>query len=69
MNNQEVREMVHNVINFVNDEIGRVLVNSTSTTWSGEHQVEMLTEAQAHVLLESLTESVKQAAFAVLQKS
>jgi len=69
MNNNEVREVVHNIINFVNDEIGRVLVESTNPAWSEVHQTEMLTEAQANTLLESLSATVREAAFSVLQQS
>ena len=61
MDNNEVRNLVHNIINFANDELGRVLVEATGAAWSETNQTEMLTETQARVLLENLSETVKQA--------
>jgi len=69
MNNSEIREMVHSIINFTNDEVGRLLSNCTTQTWSQEHGTEMLTDAQARVLLAEISVAIKNSAFSVLQKS
>ena len=68
MNPQEVRDLVHNIINFANDEVGRKLVETTTVEWSGVNNVDVLTSEQAQALITTLTEVVKQSAFTILSK-
>ncbi len=68
MNPQEVRDLVHNIINFANDEVGRKLVETTTVEWSGNNNVDVLTNEQAQALMTTLTEVVKQSAFTILAK-
>ena len=68
MNPQEVRDLVHNIINFANDEVGRKLVETTTVEWSGSNNVDVLTNEQAQALMTTLTEVVKQSAFTILAK-
>ena len=69
MNNQQVRELVHSIINFTSDEVGRTLAASTSQEWSQRNNTEMLTDAQARALHADISDVIKSAAFSVLQKS
>ena len=69
MNNTQVRELVHTIINFATDESGRVLAEATGQVWSQRHDTEMLTDAQARALLLDISNVIKSAAFSVLQKS
>ncbi len=68
MNPQEVRDLVHNIINFANDEAGRKLAEATTVAWSESNNVDVLTSEQAQVLLTTLSEVVKQSAFTILAK-
>jgi hypothetical protein len=68
MNPQEVRDLVHNIINFANDEVGRKLVETTTVEWAGSNNVDILTSEQAQALMTTLTEVVKQSAFTILEK-
>lgn len=68
MNPQEVRDLVHNIINFANDEVGRKLVETTTVAWSESNNVDVLTNEQAQVLLATLSDIIKQSAFTILAK-
>ena len=66
---RDVREMVHTMINFTNDEIGRTLVDATSHEWCANHNMDMLTIGQAETLMNVLSELVKQSSFKILSKA
>ena len=68
MNPQEVRDLVHNIINFANDEVGRKLVETTTIEWSENNNADVLTTEQAQALLTTLSEVIKQSAFTILSK-
>ena len=68
MDAQEVRDLVHNIINFANDEVGRKLAETTTVEWSGSNNVDILTNEQAEALLTTLTEVIKQSAFTILAR-
>jgi len=69
MKNSEVREMVHNIINFTTDSIGRELANSCTQEWSQANNVDMLTQEQAKVILQNVETLIKNSAFTVLSQS
>ena len=66
---RDTRELVHSLINFTSDEIGRTLVNTTDSAWCATHNMEMLTPHQAEVLLSVLDELVKQSSFLILSRA
>jgi len=68
MNPQEVRDLVHNIINFTGDEVGRKLVETTTVSWSENNNVDVLTNEQAQAILAALTETIRQSAFTILSK-
>ncbi len=69
MKNSEVREMVHNIINFTTDSVGRELANSCTQEWSQTNNVDMLTQEQAKVILQKIEVLIKNSAFTVLSQS
>ena len=69
MTKEEIRNLVHNIINFSNDEIGRVLANSTTPPWSTKHSTDILTNEQAQALLAEIADVVRESAFIVLSKA
>ena len=69
MTKEEIRNLVHNIINFSNDEIGRTLASSMTPAWSTKHNADILTNEQAQALLAEITVAVREAAFTVLSKN
>jgi len=69
MNPQQTRDLVHNIINFVTDEVSRKLAETTTTEWSATANVDMLTNEQAMALSELLGGAIRQAAFTVLSQT
>ena len=69
MTKEETRNLVHNIINFSNDEIGRVLAASMTQEWSERNNTDIVTNDQARTLLEELSKVVREAAFTVLSRS
>ena len=69
MNKKQVRDLVHNIINFTNDGVGRELAESTTPAWGAQTNVDLLTDEQAQALLVRITEIIRQSAFSVLAKS
>lgn len=65
----DVREMVHNIINYTNDEIGRLLAASMTPDWSEKNKVDLINDQQARALLQDLQTAVKESAFMILSKS
>ncbi len=65
----DLRELIHTLINFLNDEIGRTLAESTDPEWCGSRNMDMLTVEQAETLTNVLSELVKQSSFVILSRA